>query len=506
MSTTSSTYRVGETYRVAPRGPDHRRERAPGHPGHRQGIRRLHQGPGCVGAGHRVGGRGRWAGCGPWPAAHPDSGVGGHPNPVPVPVRIIDRPGDADRITDQLSENLHRAAMHEAEVRDGVEQLALLAPGCRPRRSPSAPRSSAPPSTRAAVVANTATRTRMDEQEPEPRAGGSVRGVRGRPRGSRGPDPRPVLEPQHRAHGAAAARPARRAGDSAHRGRTAARRGPARPGPRGRPARPVAAQNRRTCGTATGEPVPEDQWPHPARRRRGDHHRMGIPRRRRPDSDEAADEGEADDDEADEQDARLVYVPVWVCTDPAAAGLRPPVRPAPAAALAGPPGRPTTTPRGQVTERRTVIANNKAWKSAEVVRREWLAQFITRRGVPAGAEPQSAKPAPTAGPPTCTKAMEHAAPHAAHPARHRAARPESTSRHPQRVRPAGHPDQHLQGRHHPHPRRRARRLGKQTSGVHTWRNPTAWDARIMTALTGWGYQASDVEALLLTGTDADSAA
>ena len=47
------------------------------------------------------------------------------------------------------------------------------------------------------------------------------------------------------------------------------------------------------------------------------------------------------------------------------------------------------------------------------------------------------------------------------------------------------------------------------TSVQTWRTPSAWDARIMTALTGWGYQASDVE-LLLTGTgtgpDADSAA
>ncbi|MEO7981818.1 MAG: hypothetical protein ABI807_13125 [Sporichthyaceae bacterium] len=99
-----------------------------------------------------------------------------------------------------------------------------------------------------------------------------------------------------------------------------------------------------------------------------------------------SDEG-ADEDEADEQDARLVYVPVWVCTDPTAAGLR--------HQYDGTGGRSTGATTDQpddeaareakAAERRTVIAKNKGW-SAEVVRREWLARFITRRAVPAGAE------------------------------------------------------------------------------------------------------------------------
>ena len=42
-----------------------------------------------------------------------------------VPVRVVDAPGDADRVTDQMVENVHRAAMRESEVRDGIEQLAL---------------------------------------------------------------------------------------------------------------------------------------------------------------------------------------------------------------------------------------------------------------------------------------------------------------------------------------------------------------------------------------------
>ena len=35
--------------------------------------------------------------------------------------------------------------------------------------------------------------------------------------------------------------------------------------------------------------------------------------------------------------------------------------------------------------RREVIANNKAWRSAEVVRREWLAAFAARKTAPKGA-------------------------------------------------------------------------------------------------------------------------
>ena len=36
-------------------------------------------------------------------------------------------------------------------------------------------------------------------------------------------------------------------------------------------------------------------------------------------------------------------------------------------------------------ERRRVIENNKAWKSAEVVRRKWLAEFSQRKTAPTGA-------------------------------------------------------------------------------------------------------------------------
>jgi ParB family chromosome partitioning protein len=43
-----------------------------------------------------------------------------------------------------------------------------------------------------------------------------------------------------------------------------------------------------------------------------------------------------------------------------------------------------------------------------------------------------------------------------------------------------------------------------STGVHTWRHPTAWDARVMGAITGWGYQPSDVEQLLTETVDHDT--
>ena len=36
-----------------------------------------------------------------------------------------------------------------------------------------------------------------------------------------------------------------------------------------------------------------------------------------------------------------------------------------------------------------------------------------------------------------------------------------------------------------------------TTGKHSWRNPSRWDARMLGALTEWGYEPSEVERLLL---------
>ena len=43
-----------------------------------------------------------------------------------IPARVVPQPDDADRIGDQMVENIHRAGMRETEIVAGVEQLALL--------------------------------------------------------------------------------------------------------------------------------------------------------------------------------------------------------------------------------------------------------------------------------------------------------------------------------------------------------------------------------------------
>ena len=43
-----------------------------------------------------------------------------------IPARVVPQPADADRIGDQMVENIHRAGMRETEIVAGVEQLALL--------------------------------------------------------------------------------------------------------------------------------------------------------------------------------------------------------------------------------------------------------------------------------------------------------------------------------------------------------------------------------------------
>ncbi len=89
-----------------------------------------------------------------------------------------------------------------------------------------------------------------------------------------------------------------------------------------------------------------------------------------------------DDDEQDGQDVRQ-WTAVYVCTDPDGHGH---------CSRWGGHGDTTRVP-GEKSEaereadrnaRREVIANNKAWKSAEVVRREWVRALLKRKTAPKG--------------------------------------------------------------------------------------------------------------------------
>ncbi|KRC43016.1 hypothetical protein [Oerskovia sp. Root22] len=73
---------------------------------------------------------------------------------------------------------------------------------------------------------------------------------------------------------------------------------------------------------------------------------------------------------------------MFVCTDPKAHGhlkAATPIDPDAPVAVKAPVDEEARAAR------REVIANNKAWRSAEVVRREWLAAFAARKTAPKGA-------------------------------------------------------------------------------------------------------------------------
>ncbi len=77
----------------------------------------------------------------------------------------------------------------------------------------------------------------------------------------------------------------------------------------------------------------------------------------------------------------FVAMPSRVCTDPVAYGHRSRWE-VPQTERA----EPTQEERAEAAaERRRVVANNKAWRSAEAVRREWLTVFCTRKSAPKGA-------------------------------------------------------------------------------------------------------------------------
>ena len=148
-----------------------------------------------------------------------------------------------------------------------------------------------------------------------------------------------------------------------------------------------------------------------------------------------------------------------------------------------------------------MITNNKAWRSAEVVRREWLAGFLSRRTVPAGAEALIARA--VIG---CEYTLGHALQHG------HTLLPDLLG-----VTPTENASLGYYGN-----RATLARIIEQAttpkaatmrtlaavlasweerSGTHTWRNPSAWDAAVIGALTGWGYPASDVEQLLVAAAD-----
>jgi len=155
----------------------------------------------------------------------------------------------------------------------------------------------------------------------------------------------------------------------------------------------------------------------------------------------------------------------------------------------------------QKAERRALIANNKAWKSAETVRREWLAGFAARKTAPKDAAGFLAARL-VAG----TYALDKASTQT----RHRLARtllglPEHVG--------YGAPDPLADLVQTATPAR-AQHIAlvlvlaaiEDSTGTHTWRNVSEQDRAYFTALAGWGYGLSEVEALATVAPTYPSAA
>ncbi len=437
-----------------------------------------------------------------------------------VPVRVVPAPSEADRIVDQLTENLHRAPMHEAEVLGGVEQLALVGVSAAQIAKRTALKRATVDNALAVTRSQTA-RTRLLEDgltldqaalfaefEDNPTALEQLaRSVEwGRPLEHLAQRLRD--EATERAEITAEATRLRDQGlpvvdpDEA----------------------PASIRRLRLddLRTADGDPVPEADWPTiPGAvvvvvKEWQDPDPLPNPDGGDDDDQDASSaDGDEDPEHVEEPEAVEVLVPVWICLDPAAAGLHhrwdaTPTRPGTSGGLSGL-SVPTTLDGEAQQEaareqRRTVIANNKAWASAETVRRTWLAQFLLRKTPPVGAEALIAEALIT-GHHSLTKALDQAHPRLRDLLPHTVAASSETGS-PWVDRAA----------------ERARLLARATTpkaatmlalgvvlaawedstGKHTWRNPSAWDARIRTALQGWGYQPSDVE-LLLTGNTGDTA-
>lgn len=411
-----------------------------------------------------------------------------------VPVRVVAAPDEADRITDQMVENLHRASIHERETRDGIEQLALLGVSAAQivkRTAVARPVVDAA----LAVTAHQASKARMDEQEmtleqaaifaefeDDPDAVAALTTAWA----SRWDRPRLAhvaqrLRDERAEHAALRAEVERLRTDGLP---------VLDPGDVPADARRLVLNALRD---ADGNPVPEDQWPTTP----GAAVMVTV---------EWDDGPQPQDEDGEPVEPTRVYLPVWVCTDPDAAGLHH----ASGQRLATNTAHPeveSDEARGareageqaqreaESAERRRVLANNKEWRSAEVVRREWLTGLCSRRVVPKDGEALIAR-AVLGREYSLSHALEHG--HALLPTLLGINAPEGVYRSSAQVcarvlAQATTPKAATM-------RTLAAVLAawEERSGVHTWRNPGPWDAAIMAALIGWGYPASDVERLLVS--------
>jgi ParB family chromosome partitioning protein len=204
---------------------------------------------------------------------------------------------------------------------------------------------------------------------------------------------------------------------------------------------------------------------------------------------------DVDEDATDpEDDERRVAEATYVCLDPVQYGhIEAAQESSRRASNSHPQSAPFSTKRDEEAkvERRRVLDNNKAWRAAEAVRREWLKNFAARKTAPKGAlryilgevangdhhlrdgmEKQHGfarellglePPTPRWERTTCSDALINTLSSAGD------ARAQVVTL--------------------------ALVLGafETTLGVHTWRNRNASAARYLTQIAAWGYELSEIE-------------
>lgn len=399
-----------------------------------------------------------------------------------IPARVVPQPADADRIGDQMVENIHRAGMREAEIVAGVEQLALLGVSA----AQIAKRTSIDrPTVNAALVVTKAdqSRNRLDsgdltleeaaifaEFEHDPEA---VERLENAKRWRRS-----LAHEAQRLRDEAAEREA----DAAEVERLRAEGLPVLSAEEVAEADEVLRIERLV--TEDGESLAEEEWPNVPGARVQVVKEWVYPE----------DEYDEEHEDAEPAEPYQQYVPVWVVTDLAASGLRRRGGGSSSTASADEGGESEEEAEARREERRRVIANNKAWASAETVRREWLATFVARKTAPKGAEALICEAVVT-GHHSLSKAMDH---------RHPMLFTLLGIDVPTGYYGAGYEECHKIATKASTPKAATMTTlaaivaaWEATTGKHSWRNPTAWDARVLGALVEWGYQPSEVERILL---------
>ncbi|MGY2872837.1 ParB family transcriptional regulator, chromosome partitioning protein [Marmoricola sp. URHA0025 HA25] len=422
-----------------------------------------------------------------------------------IPCRVVARPEDADRIGDQMVENIHRAGMRQSEILDGVEQLALLGVSAAQITKRVALRR-AEVDAALAVASKEHSRTRVDSGDLTLEQAAIYAEFEGDDAAIERLDNaarwgRSLEHTAQRLRDEAVEREADAAAFAEAFERLTAEGLPVLSAEEAEQAEESGEVLRISrLVTAEGEPVPEEEWPYVPSARVQIVKEWIYPDEDEWDDDTAdatdgTEDGASDEEDRDDEHAEpyQACVPVWVVTDLDASGLR--RRGTATDSSIGVESEANAEARAEAKreERRRVIANNKAWTSAEAVRRDWVTTFLSRKTPPKGAEALICEAVVT-GAHFLYKAMENN-----HPMLRTLS---GVGAEKTRWDSAGELATMVAKGSTPKTATMTTLAAvvtawEATLGKHTWRNPSRWDARMLTALTEWGYQPSEVESLLL---------